>query len=342
VTLRSANLTAFVAAATGQPPTAITLMPRAPLSIQANRLYDARIGARHLIVKEYLVADERLEAPAREFNALTLLAPLDLAPQPVFYQSALGPVVVYEYMEGAMWDRQPPTAAGLAQLADVWLKLNAVPTAGLWLSNGYSRSLAASLARLRSRLEAYAGWVAAQFPAGRHAAELCLAAFERCLAPATELDAANPPLCFCRADPRFANVIQRPDGRLGLIDWEDSGLRDPARELADILLHPNQEDLLLPAEWQPFLQPYLNERSRTDPSLWHRAHLYQAIFPIFWISVITNLGCTRAGQWDGWQVNGLPANVRLRRFLARALAWPRADFTPELGQLEDLAFFPDN
>jgi len=61
------------------------------------------------------------------------------------------------------------------------------------------------------------------------------------------------PECFCRSDARFANVIARPDGRVGLVDWEDSGLRDPARELADLLHHPNQEDLIDAEGWQPFL-----------------------------------------------------------------------------------------
>jgi thiamine kinase-like enzyme len=32
---------------------------------------------------------------------------------------------------------------------------------------------------------------------------------------------------FCRADPRFANVITRPDGRLAMVDWEDSGRAIP-------------------------------------------------------------------------------------------------------------------
>ncbi len=338
------RLISIVAQATSQVPASVTLTLRPPLSIQANRLYDAWVDQRHLIVKEFLLPDEQLDAPAREFGALTLLAPLDIAPQPVFYQPELGAVVVYEYMEGDMWDRRRPSPAELGQLAALWLKMNALPAAGLWYSRGYDRPLRESGGRIRTALHAYAEWAISEFAPGKRAAEMCLAVLDRRADVMQALDNAVPVVCFCRADPRFANVIQRPDGRLGLIDWEDSGLRDPARDVADLLSHPNQEDLLGLDDWQPFLQPYLAGRGSQDAGLLHRTHLYLALFPIFWLSVITTQGrsAARAGRWHEWQVNGLPANLRLRRYLARALAWPNPVFARELESLEDLVFFPDN
>ena len=39
-------------------------------------------------------------------------------------------------------------------------------------------------------------------------------------------------------------------------------------------------------------------------------------------------------------INGLEANLRLRRYLARALAWPDRDLARELAGLGDLRFFP--
>ena len=92
----------------------------------------------------------------------------------------------------------------------------------------------------------------------------------------------TPPLCFCRSDPRFANVIARSDGGIGLVDWEDCGLRDPAREVADLLMHPNQEDLLDFAAWQPFLSVYRTGR-RDDPDFELRLQAYLALFPVFWL-----------------------------------------------------------
>jgi hypothetical protein len=95
---------------------------RPPLDHQSNRLYEVWADDRHWIVKEFLKPAEFSEAPLREWWALELLAPLDIAPRPVLFQPAsppLGPLVVYEFMEGQMWDRRKPTAMDLAQLAEV-------------------------------------------------------------------------------------------------------------------------------------------------------------------------------------------------------------------------------
>ena len=338
------TLPALAARAAGLSTDTTRITPRAPLEIQANRLYDAWDGDRHLIIKEYLLPAEQHDAAAREFQALRLLAPLDIAPQPVFYDPALGPVVIYEYMAGQMWDRRRPTAAGLAGLADTWLKMNSVESSHLWLSHGHEQPRDQIVTRLQGSFQAYSDWVAASYPPGRRAAEWCLGLIERRREVVDELDHSHPLLCFCRADPRFANVIQRPDGQIGLIDWEDSGLRDPARDLADILTHPNQEDLVSPHAWQAFLQPYLAGRAVLDAGLTlaGRTLLYQALFPIFWLTVIMNQGLRQAGDahWGDWTINGLPPNQRLRRYLARALAWPQLNFEPELERLGDINFFP--
>jgi len=336
-------LTTIAARATGLPASAIHLAPRPPLAHQANQLHDFWADGRHLILKEFLLSDEKHAAAEREYRALELLAPLDLAPQPVFFDASLGPVVIYEFMGGEMWDRRKPTAAALAQLADARLHMNAVEAGQLWLSRGYDQTLEQISARMQAHLKAYADWVEAQFPGGRAAATACLGLLATRRGVVDELIAAEPELCFCKADPRFANVIQRPDGRLGLIDWEDSGLRDPARDLADVVTHPNQEDLLSPDDWQAFVQPYLAGHANREAGLARRAHLYQALFPIFWLTRITSYGqqlLASAGGLDGWSINGLRPNVRLRRYLARAQAWPRLNFERELEQLNDLEFFP--
>ncbi|MFN8496156.1 MAG: phosphotransferase [Caldilineaceae bacterium] len=337
------TLTTIVQSALGEA-TAAEIALRPALEYQSNQLYDVWANERHYILKEFLKPDEQAVAPLREFRALERLAALDLAPQPVFYEPAQGPVVIYEYMEGVMWDRRRPTAAELAQLAEVWLAFNALPTADLWMSRGYERSLHQAGAWFYRQLQTYAQWADAECKPARPAAALCLELLQTRQTVADELTNNTPVLCFCRADTRFANVIQRPDQRLGLIDWEDSGLRDPARDLADLMTHPNQEDLLTPTEWQAFLQPYLAERSQLDPGLVQRFQLYLAIFPIFWLA----LGCTqgmqrtRARQLAGWTINGLPANVRLQRYLARLLAWPAVEFEQQLASLADLKFFDND
>lgn len=345
VTSESFVHTAVHAAGFDLADTRIALRP--PLEHQSNRLYDIWVDdcpqRRHYIGKEYLLPDELLDAPRREYRTLLLLAAHDIAPRPIFYDPALGPIVIYEYMEGAMWDRQTPSATRLAQLAELWQTMGTVSTENLWMSRGYDRPIQEHEARFRTLFQGYAEWARQHFPAAERAAELCLERLASRGPQIRDLTEAVPVNRFGRADPRFANVIQRADGRVGMIDWEDSGLRDPARDLADLLTHPNQEDLLTPEAWQPFLKPYLAARRTADPELAERMHLYLAIFPVFWLAVLVRNGLQRAerGQLGGWMTNGLPANVRLRRYLARTLAWPDEHLDRQYAAVADVEFFPN-
>ena len=336
-----------IAQALDQPGAAIRIEERRPLTHQSNRLYDAWAGDRQLIVKEFLKPDELHDAPLREARALELVVPLDIAPRLVLLQPsatpALGPVVVYEWMAGEMWERRRPSSQQLVQLADTWLALHALPTEGLWMSRGYERSLREHEARLRAQFLSYAGWVSEEFPAGTQAVDLVLDLMERRREVVAELECSTPVLRFCRGDARFANVIQRPDGRLGLVDWEDSGLRDPARDVADLLTAADQEDVLDWGDWQAFLHPYLQGRYAVDPTLARRVELYLAMFPILWLVVLASHGLQRArrGELAGWTTNTMAPNQRLRRYLARALAWPEMELADQLAELAEVTFFPD-
>jgi len=347
-----------VASATGVSAASVCVALRPPLEVQSNRLYDAWAGERHLIVKEFLKPAEYQDAPRREYAALRLLEPLDVAPRPAFYRpeptGSLGPLVIYAYLEGEMWGRRKPSPVELEQLAALWLRLSALPTEGLWMSRGYERSLGERAleqrgalekraTRFRAQFEAYAEWAQDRFPPALRAAELCLDLIKRSREPVRELQASAVPLCFCRSDPRFANVIRRPDGRLAMVDWEDSGLRDPARDLADVMTHPYQEDLLAVQDWKALLEPYLAGRSAADPQLARRVHLYLALFPAFWLAVSIRAGihAAQAGTLAGWRINGRSPNQRLRRYLARSLAWPETEFEDQLAVLADVRFFPD-
>ena len=315
---------------------------RPPLTFQSNRLYDVWVNGRHLIAKEFLKTEEEPDAPAREFQALQLLEHLDIAPSPIFYDPTIAPIVIYEFMAGEMWDRKRPSPHELAQLAQLWTKMHAIPTEGLWLARDQYMPLTALESRFRDSFHRYAEWTAVAFPAGQYAAAHCFDLLAQVRTAAQELTEYPSTRSFCRLDNRFANVIRRPDGRLGLVDWEDSGLNDPARELADLITHVNQEDLLEMDDWQPFLTPFLATRTPFDPTIQERCHLYMAILPVIWLASLLDSGMRKANAQDitGWQINGLPANKRLRRYLARAQAWPNMAFHKQLAALDQVEFFP--
>jgi len=336
-----------VTAALGLASDEASLTLRSPLNYQSNRLYDLTVGGSHWIVKEFCKPDEFDLAPRREFGALELLDHLDVAPRPVHLQTdarpPLGPFVVYEYMPGQMWDRHRPSGQELSQLADIWLAFAEVPVNDLPIARAYRGSLAEDATGWQRDFEAHAAWAEANFPPALPAARLCQQALAGHQDTIQELSNTRSRLVFGRSDSRFANVIARPGGRLGIVDWEDSGLTDPALDIAELLVHANQEDLVSATEWEAFLAPYLAIRRPADPGLERRIELHQAMLSLMWLSILVSLGLSKAqsGCLNGWLVNEMPANQRLIRYLARILAWPAADFSFQLQTLNGLRFFPE-
>jgi hypothetical protein len=245
-------------------------------------------------------------------------------------------------MPGQMWDRRRPADQELSQLADTWLAFADLPVNDLRLARAYEGSPAQAAAGWQRDLEVYAAWAQAYFPEAIPAARLCQQALTKHSGTIQALTDARPRLTFGRSDSRFANIIARPGGRLGLVDWEDSGLTDPALDIADLMVHANQEDLLSAGEWAAFLDPYLAIRRPADPELERRIELYQAALSLMWLSILVALGLGKAqgGRLNGWLVNDMPANRRLRRYLARLLAWPEPDLAGQLDALGELRFFP--
>jgi hypothetical protein len=104
-------------------------------------------------------------------------------------------------------------------------------------------------------------------------------------------------------------------------------------------MHPNQEDLLDWQGWQPFLSVYMSGR-RDDPDFELGLQAYLALFPVFWLGILLADATRRtaAGELDMWMINEMEPNTRLRRYLARAQAWPDPDPNTALSRLGDLKF----
>jgi hypothetical protein len=324
----------------------IQLERRPQLDYQSNLLYDAFGDGQHLILKEFLKPEEFDESPGREYDALNLLSGHDIAPQPRAYyphQQDNKPVVIYDYLDGKMWDRYQPNPAELLLLAQTWIEMSSINREVLWLSRGQEISVEKIWNQISILIQTYRDWVDSDFRLANPAIKLVIGIFNIRKSAVAELSKGKVPLCFCRADPRFANVIKRPSGKLGWVDWEDSGLRDPAKDLADIVNHPNQEDLLSPEQWRSFLDPYLDYRRRFDSDVDRRYHLFSGIYPVWWLAILLNEGLRQidSGTYKDWRIHGINPNEKLRRYLARACAWPRQEFDQELDDIALLIFFPD-
>ena len=301
------------------------------------------------MVKEFRKPDELHDAPAREMYAMEALAPRDIAPWLVAHVRAgqlwpgQWPVVVYRRMEGEMWDRRAPTPADMTALARLWLAVSEAPIAAAPRARGIADGAGRLLDRLPQVLQRYADWARESAPQCRPMAEALAIAGTRAEGAAAELRRLPARELYCRADARFSNVIARPDGRLGMVDWEDCGAGDPAQFVADLRIGPNQEDLISPEAWQAFSGLYLGALGRRDPSLARRVALYELLAVMLWLGLMVErvLAEAAAGPVRRWAMNMMPANERGRRFLARALAWPEGDFEAALARTAVYRLFPE-
>lgn len=99
----------------------ISVHERKRLEYQGNTLYDVTFNKSHWIAKEFTKADEFTSSPKREHDALQLLADFDVAPKAIDYlpyPQHEHPIVLYEYMQGDMWDRRKPAQDELKRLAE--------------------------------------------------------------------------------------------------------------------------------------------------------------------------------------------------------------------------------
>ena len=87
--------------------------------------------------------------------------------------------------------------------------------------------------------------------------------------------------------------------------------------------------------------PSTVESRRDDPDFERRLQGCLSVFPVFWLGLLLSDGMRRIADdnFDGWLINEMEPNARLRRYLARALAWPGPDPTAALLRLGDMRFF---
>jgi Phosphotransferase enzyme family len=87
------------------------------------------------------------------------------------------------------------------------------------------------------------------------------------------------------SDLGFHNALRAPDGRLVFLDFEYFGWDDPAKTLADVLLHPKMK---LAREFQSRLAQSFDEIFGGDPDWRPRVELLYPLFSLKWCMIILN------------------------------------------------------
>jgi thiamine kinase-like enzyme len=194
-----------------------------------NLLYHATGEAGDFAIK-FTINDPRRRAK-REYDALSLLQTLDLdlAPRPVLYDERRYslPVIVQTWVEGETLTAPPDTDEDWRGLLDYHAAVHRI-TAPLEKPVLYAESPEQCRAIIREKLE--------RLPLGAQPDSLrtLWARFNRLRLPRWEA----PTLALVRNDPNPRNFIRRDGQRWSSVDWEYSGVTDPAFQIADLLAHP--------------------------------------------------------------------------------------------------------
>lgn len=198
-----------------------------------NILYRVSANSSTFAVK-FTIQDARFRA-WREYSALTALQNmgLQLAPKPILLDqlSYAHPVIVMTWIEGEVSKHPPKNEAEWTKLLSHYSAIHSVnetnagvtlPIAALTIpETSYCRQFVISETQRTPEKK----WTKEHFK--------LLRLFESLKIPC--LPKVQPVLC--RNDPNTTNYIRRKNNWLS-VDWEYSGLEDPAFELADLLTHP--------------------------------------------------------------------------------------------------------
>ena len=204
-----------------------------PVPSGNNRLYRAT-GAEADWVVKFAIRDER-DRVRREFNSLTLLERLGarVAPQPIFCDpdSYAQPVVVQTWVTGtAVWS-PPDDDASWLKILQAYRQVHQI-TPELAEQHGIRPGpLLGPFApdEQVARLSEYAR----QIPPDGQSARLAelMAALQRARFP--HLPQTR---CWAHGDPNVRNILLTANGAR-LVDWEYSGITDPANEIAKLMSH---------------------------------------------------------------------------------------------------------
>lgn len=256
-------------------------------------------GARAVLKLYPPQSEDPRDRLAQEYAALSFLHRHGVAdvPRPIACDPA-SRCAAYEWIDGAPPDRiEAPDVDGLA---DFFIRLQALrerdgalsladASAACFSPAMVVEQLASRLGRLRE--VALPGTEVADFvagslePAARATRERLRAACETAgLAYAGPL--ARRLRALSPSDFGFHNALRRPDGRLAFVDFEYFGWDDPAKAVADVMLHPG---MTLPEDLAQRYRSRVEAALRTtDGGLSFRLDLLFPSMVLLWCLILLN------------------------------------------------------
>jgi len=255
-----------------------------------NRLYRVDTDAGPLAVKRYLRQDgDSRDRLATEFQALAFLGGHGVTEvaRAIAADQAAG-LGIYSWIEGEpATARQPGDAARLAGFLGRLAGLADAPdAASLPPASEACLSVAELSAQLDHRLRRLEEEVSGHAGLPGFLAEQLAPAIARARSGAD--DATPLPMAQRTLSPSdfgTHNAIRRPDGGLAFVDFEYFGWDDPAKLVADTLLHPGMA--LDPSERREFLAGALAVFG-ADPDFRRRLEFVAPLYALRWALIVLN------------------------------------------------------
>lgn len=199
-----------------------------------NLLFRATRDGADLAIK-LLIRDERNRAQ-REFSALTLLESLGspVAPRPIFLDldSYRHAVLAQTWVDGQMLQSAPDDDSTWLRILQTYHAVHRIGLDDIMRQGvAFDQTVSSTLPdQAVSDIIAYAQ----QVPPEYHTEALAglIDALVRMRIPTIRRSS-----CLCHGDPNVRNMIVTSGGAR-LVDWEYSGINDPAHEIAALMSHP--------------------------------------------------------------------------------------------------------
>ncbi|MBZ5557442.1 MAG: aminoglycoside phosphotransferase family protein [Acidobacteriia bacterium] len=263
-----------------------------------SRTYDVRAGARRIAVKQYVARADGRRPMAAEFEGLSFLwrAGVRAIPRPLAADATAG-CAAYAFVEGA-----PVARVGAADVdravrfLSQLRRLAAAPgsrrlpaaSEACFSMQDILDSLDRRVRRLRAARRSHSGlrrFLDRDFAAAR----ADIGAWARARLDGSALDLRRPLARGLRtlspSDFGFHNARRRPDGSLVFLDFEYFGWDDPAKMVADFLLHPA---MTLPEPLRRRFVDGVVRSFRGDPALRRRVEVVWGLYGLKWCLILLN------------------------------------------------------